>query len=529
MLKGFTTFAPAFAATLLATLPIRTLAAQQTCESLTGLRLPHTTVTSAVTAEATAAIPAHCDVKATTRPTRDSEIKFEVWLPASGWNGKYEQAGNGGWAGNIPVASFAEPLRRGYAVAGTDDGHGGGGGAEWAIGHPEKMVDFGYRAVHETSLQAGAIVRALYGRDPSRSYFVGCSDGGREALMEAQRYADDFDGIIAGAPANTWSHLMTGGIWIEQALLKDDGSAVPPAKLKAIQKAALDQCDAIDGIKDRLIEDPRACHFDPATIACKGADSPDCLTAAQVEAVRQIYAGPKNPRTGAQISPGYSPGAEGEPGTWGSWITSAQPKNAALFGFANTYYGQAVFEDPKWDFHKLNFDTDVAYGDEKVGSVVNATNPDLRSFRARGGKLIQFHGWGDAAIPPLDSIQYNEQVRAFMEKFPDPRSDASKPIDDFYRLFMVPGMGHCAGGTGATSFGNVPRGGADMDPGHDILAALERWVEKGVAPDQIIASGTSITDAPKKMTRPLCAYPGTAHYKGTGDPSEAASFVCAVR
>jgi len=503
------------------------LSAQQSCESLATLALPHTTIASATAAAATTTVPAHCDVKAIAKPTRDSEIKFELWLPASGWNGKYEQVGNGGWAGNVPVQAFAEPLRRGYAVAGTDDGHSGAG-AEWAIGHPEKMVDFGYRAVHETALQSIALVTALYGKAPSRSYFMGCSDGGREALMEAQRYADDFDGIIAGAPAGPWSHLTTGGVWNEQALLIDPASSVPPAKLKAIQKAAVEQCDALDGIKDGLIENPRLCHFDPATILCKGADTNECLTAQQVAAVKKIYEGPKNPRTGAQISPGYSPGAEGEAGTWGAWITSTNPKGAIQFGFANTYYGQAVFEDPKWDFHDFNFDKDVAYGDEKVGSVINATNPDLRSFRARGGKLIQYHGWGDPAIPPVASIQYNEQVHTFLTKYPDPRSDKSKPVEDFYRLFMVPGMGHCSGGAGANSFGNVPRAGADMDPDHDVLSALDRWVEKGVAPEKIIASGKSVTDPAKTLTRPLCVYPQTAHYKGTGDPNDAASFSCSA-
>ncbi|HWE51928.1 MAG TPA: tannase/feruloyl esterase family alpha/beta hydrolase [Bryobacteraceae bacterium] len=524
MTKNFIRFAPA----LIAAFPI-CLAAQQSCESLTGLTLPHTTITSAVTVPAATAmsmpVPAHCDVKATARPTRDSEIKFEVWLPASGWNGKYEQVGNGGWAGSIPVGSFAEPLRRGYAVAGTDDGHSGGSAA-WAIGHPEKMVDFGYRAVHETSLQASAIVHALYGKDPARSYFVGCSDGGREALMESQRFADDFDGIIAGAPAGAWSQLVTGHMWDEHALLMNPESSVPPAKLKAIQKAAIEQCDALDGLKDGLIEDPRVCHFDPSVILCKGADSPECLTAPQVEAVKKIYAGPKNPRTGAQIAPGFSPGAEGEAGTWAAWITNAQPKSAAQFGFANTYYGQAVYEDPKWDYHDINFDKDFAYGDAKVGSVINAVNPDLRSFRARGGKLIQFHGWGDPALPPVASIQYHDQVHAFLAKYPDGRSDKTKPVEDFYRLFMVPGMGHCSGGAGANSFGNVPRGGADIDPDHDILSALDRWVEKGVAPDKIIASGKSVADPSKPLTRPLCVYPATAHYKGSGDPNDAANFSC---
>ena len=500
--------------------------AQQSCESLTGLKLAHTSITSAASVAAAAAIPAHCAVKATARPTSDSEIKFELWLPASGWNGKYEQVGNGGWAGNIPVAALAEPLRRGFATAGTDDGHTGGT-AEWAMGHPEKLADFGYRAVHETRVQSGSIVQAFFGKEAARNYFVGCSDGGREALMEAQRFADDFDGIIAGAPANNWTHTIAGHLWNERALLDDPAGTIPVAKLPAIQKAAIAQCDALDGVKDGLIEDPRACHFDPATITCKGADGPECLTAPQVTALRKIYAGPKNPRTGAQIHPGFSPGAEGAPDTWAAWIVPSPQRSPAQFGFGNTFYGQAVFEDPQWDFRKLNFDTDVAYGDEKAGPVLNSSSPDLRSFRARGGKLIQYHGWGDTAIPPQNSIDYYELVKSFMGKFMDARADTSKPVADFYRLFLVPGMGHCRGGGGPNVFGNGGTvAGATMDPERDLVSALDRWVEKGVAPDHLIGTGKAVADPAKTLTRPLCVYPATSRYKGTGDINDAGSFAC---
>jgi feruloyl esterase len=489
----------------------------QTCESLTSLKLPHTTISSATTAAAANNIPAHCAVKAATHPTSDSNIQFELWLPAQGWNGKYQQLGNGGWAGNIPVAAMAEPLRRGFATAGTDDGHTGGT-AEWAMGHPEKLIDFGWRAVHETRLQAVAIIQAFYGRDTTRNYFVGCSDGGREALMEAQRFADDFDGIIAGAPAYNWSHLITGHLWAERALLDDPAGTIPVTKLPAIQKAALDKCDMLDGVKDGLIEDPRACHFDPAVIQCKGADGPECLTAPQVNTLRRIYSGPKNPRTGQQIFPGYAPGAEGLPDTWTAWIVPGSQRAPAQFGFANTYYGQAVFEDPNWDFRKFDFDADIAYGDQKAGPAPNSTSPDLRSFRTRGGKLIQYHGWGDAAVSPQGSIDYYELVRSFMGKYIDARSDHSKPVEDFYRLYMVPGMGHCRGGNGANNFGNGTTVAAN-DPERDLVAALDRWVEKDVAPDHFIGTG-------KSLTRLLCAYPRIAHYKGSGDTNDAANFSC---
>jgi feruloyl esterase len=506
----------------------RPVAAQQSCESLAGLRLPHATIAAATSVAATASIPAHCAVQAVTRPTSDSEIKFEVWLPSSGWNGKYEQVGNGGWAGSVPTGSLAEPVRRGFAAAGTDDGHVGNT-AEWAIGHPEKLVDFGYRAVHETRLQSLAILQAFYGRDATRNYFVGCSDGGREALMEAQRFADDFDGIIAGAPANNWTHLMAGFLWDERALLDDSASTIPPAKLPAIQKAAVERCDALDGVKDGLIEDPRACHFDPGTITCKGADSAECLTAPQVEALRKIYGGPKNPRTGAQIFPGYSPGVEGVPMSWISWIIPNPQGTPAQFSFANTFYLQAVYENQKNDFRALDFDADVAYADEKAGPILNSNNPDLRSFRARGGKLIQYHGWGDAAIAPQSSIDYYEMVRSFLSKYPNGRTPGQAPIDDFYRLFMVPGMGHCGAGLGANVFGNGSTvAGAKTDPERDLVTALDLWVEKGAAPDRFIGTGKATGDPAKTLTRPLCAYPKIAHYNGTGDANEAASFTCAV-
>jgi len=454
-------------------------------------------------------------VKGVIRPTPDSEIKFAVWLPMSGWNGKYTQVGNGGWAGNIPYGAMIDPLRRGYATAGTDDGHEGGTGAAWAIGHPEKLIDFGYRAVHETSVQAKAIVRAFYGRDPSLSYFVGCSDGGREALMEAQRYPQDFRGILAGAPANNWSHLFTGFVWNEQALVNTSGSHIPPGKLASIQSAVVAACDSLDGLKDGLLEDPRMCKFDPSVLQCKGSNPSECLTALQVDALKKIYTGPKNPRTGEQIFPGYLPGTEAAPGTWAAWITPENPANAIQFNFGNTYYGQAVFEDPKWDFRKMNFDSDVHFGDSKAGPILNSTSPDLRSFRAEGGKLLQYHGWGDAAISPLNSVEYYENVQAFLSRFPDSRSVAAGPTTDFYRLFMVPGMGHCGGGVGANTF--------------DAFSALETWLEKGTAPERIIAVGNSAGDPSKKMTRPLCVYPKTARYKGTGDSNDAANFECVVR
>ena len=516
--------------------------AQPSCASLATLKLPYTLITSAIAVPegappaaaapgapitAPVVVPAHCDVRGVIRPTRDSDIKFALWLPAaSGWNGKYRQEGNGGWAGSINTAGLAEPLRRGYAVAATDDGHAGGG-ADWAIGHPEKLIDFGYRAVHETSVQAKIIIRALYGRDPERSYFVGCSDGGREALMEAQRYPEDFQGVLAGAPASNWSHLFTGFVWNERALLATPESAIPPAKLPVVQAAVMAAFDRLDGVVDGLIDNPRACTFDPTVVACRAGDTPDCLTGPQVEALQKIYEGPTNPRTGERLFVGQPLGTEAVPGSWSTWITPANAAGAIQFGFGNSYYGAAVFENSKWDFRTLDFDRDVALGDGKAGSVLNATNPDLRSFRAGGGKLIQYHGWGDAAIAAPSSIEYYESVKTFLSQYPDARANGTAPIDEFYRLFLVPGMAHCGGGAGPNSFGNGVAA-ASRDADHDIFTALERWVEQGTAPARVIGTGRAVADPSTPLTRPLCPYPQVARYRGTGDVNDAASFSCAV-
>ncbi|HUK90399.1 MAG TPA: tannase/feruloyl esterase family alpha/beta hydrolase [Blastocatellia bacterium] len=535
MIKPIATFC---AALLLSAAMVQHAAAQQPCESLKALQLPHVTITAAaVVPEASfkppramepVIVPAHCEVKGVSKPTSDSEIKFEVWMPVAGWNGKYEQVGNGGWAGAIPTPSLADALRRGFATAGTDDGHTGGSNAIWAMGHPEKLIDFGYRAVHETSVSARQVIRAFYGTDSSRAYFAGCSDGGREALMEAERYPDDFIGIVAGAPANFWTHLLAGAVWNAQALVETPDSFIPPAKLPAIQKAVLAACDAVDGVKDQLIEDPRQCKFDPEVLKCKGADSADCLTEPQIIALRKIYDGPKNPRTGEQIMPGFMPGTEAAMGAWSVWITGGSPEHSLQFMFGHTYYADTVFENLKWDYRSLNFDSDLKTADAKTAPILNAMSPDLRAFKARGGKLIQYHGWGDAAIPPLSSTNYYDQVEHFFSALGGGKKGN---VRDFYRLFMVPGMGHCAGGPGANSFGNAGVMPDRNDPDHDVVAALDRWVEEGVAPDKIIATGF-VDGSPAKgvaMTRPLCAYPLVARYKGSGSTDDAANFDCVAQ
>jgi len=512
--------------------PVAALA-QTPCEKLADVPLTNATITSATSVAAGSYkppaapglpalgkdLPAFCRVAGVAKPTSDSEIRFEVWLPVSGWNNKYEQVGNGGFAGTIPFGAMGAALLDGFATAGTDDGHPVAPNAKWAIGHPEKVKDFGYRAVHETSVQAKALIRAFYGQQAAHVYFVGCSEGGREGLTEAQRYPDDFQGIIAGSPAINWNHLQTRGLWDSLALLATPESYIPPAKLPILQNAAIAACDTLDGDKDGFIENPAACHFDPATVQCKGDEASDCLTAAQVAAAKKIYEPLKNPRTGALIEAGFSPGNEAFPANWPVWITGqSAPALGVQRLFAYQFFADMVFENSQWDPKSFNFDSDVKLMDDKLGADLNSMDTNLRAFKERGGKLIQYHGWSDAAIPALGSVEYFESVQKTMG---DTKS--------FYRLFMVPTMSHCAGGPGATMFGNAGGFAAPQeDADHDVVMALARWVEEGKAPDHIIASGY-VDGNPAKgiaMTHPLCPYPEQAVYKGSGDTKDAANFVC---
>lgn len=509
-------------------------AAAQTCEKLAEFKLANTTITSAQSVAAGAFtpptgsaapykdLPAFCRVTGVIKPTTDSEIKFEVWMPSSGWNGKFHGIGNGGFAGSIsyggPAGGLGGAVARGYAAASTDTGHSGGD-AGWALGHPEKIIDYGYRGVHEMTGKAKAIIAAFYGSGPKRSYFASCSNGGRQALMEAQRYPDDYDGLIAGAPANSFTNILLGFAWNMQATLNDPASYIPPSKLKAIEAAGLAACDARDGVTDRVIDDPSKCGFDPAALLCKGAESDDCLTEKQVVALKKIYTGPRTSK-GEQIVPGFVPGGETGLGGWSAWITGASPTRAAQFFFSTQTMKNMLYNDPAWDLKTFNVDKDTKLADEKLASILNATDPNLRAFKARGGKLILYHGWNDAAIPPVNAINYFESVVAKMGK---------RDAGSFVRLYMVPGLQHCAGGPGPDNFGAFLTS-AQSDPQHDMTLALERWVEEGDAPDQIIASKRQSQDpkSPVIRTRPLCPYPQVARYKGSGSTDDAANFVCTM-
>ncbi len=418
-------------------------------------------------------------------------------MPASGWNGKFEAVGNGGWAGSISIQALAGGVLRGYAVAATDTGHRERDGS-FALHHPEKLIDFSYRAVHEMTMQAKAFVAAFYGKAPSTSYWDGCSTGGMQGLSEAQRYPADYDGIIAGAPANYMSHMLAQSLWVAHATLTDAARYIPPAKYPALHRAALDACDALDGVTDGVIDDPTRCHFDPKTIQCAAGDTVTCLTAPQVEAARKIYAPATNPRTGAEIFPGLEPASELG---WAGLAAGPTPMS-----IATDYFKFVVFENPAWDFKTFDFDKDVAAADLPDHAVVNAIDPDLTAFFRRGGKLLMYHGWSDPLIAPRNSVNY--YTRAVTA------SGGAAAVKDSIRLFMAPGVGHCAGGDGPSNF--------------DKLSVLERWVEQKAAPDRIVVSRFAAGGGTDR-TRPLCPYPQVAVYSGTGSTDDAANFVCRVR
>jgi hypothetical protein len=464
-------------------------------------------------------LPMFCRIAVEARPSADSEIKIEVWLPVSDWNGKFQGRGNGGFAGEIDYHAMAVAVHEGYATAGTDTGHAAAGtDARWALGHPEKITDFGYRAIHEMTETAKAVIKEYYGNHLHHSYFASCSNGGRQALMEAQRYPADYDGIVAGAPANYWTHLLTSAVWDAQATTSEEASYIPSSKLPAIARAVNEACDAQDGVSNGILNDPRKCHFDPAAILCKEKDSDACLTAAQTTALRKLYEGAHDSH-GGKIFPGLLPGAEGGPGGWALWITGQAPGKSLLFAFGNGFYGDMVYEKTDWSYRNADLGEAVKAADAKMAKILNATDANLAPFKTRGGKLIIYHGWDDPAISALNSIDYYRSVVSMMGR---------ENTDAFARLYMAPGMQHCGGGPGPDSFGEDGPSPVEKDAHHSVQLAIERWVEKGVAPSAIIATkyeGRGGSGS-VQMTRPLCPYPEIAKYKGSGDSNDAASFAC---
>jgi feruloyl esterase len=499
-------------------------AAAATCGTLAALSLPNAHITSATpvaagafvapavprpagTAPAAVAaaaranapspyanLPAFCRVTATLTPSSDSDIRIEVWLPDRAmWNGKFQAVGNGGWAGTLVYTALAAAVARGYAAANTDTGHVGGT-ASFAIGHPEKVIDMAYRAVHEMTVQAKTIVKAYYANAPTLSLWNGCSLGGRQGITEALRYPADFDAIVAGAPAVNWMNLHVGRMALNASANRTPDSVVPPSKYPLIHEAALAACDRLDGVKDGVIDNPMSCHFDPKVLECKGGQDPaSCLTAPQVASVKALYAPVKNPATGETLIPGLEPGSELSFST----IGGANPLGTVLE--AQKY---VIHKDPYWNFHSSTIAGDLeAAHRADPDDALSSSSTNLKPFFDRGGKLLIYHGFQDPQLPPENTVAYYTKVIGGSG-----RDLAGRQI----ALYMVPGMNHCAGGPGTDAF--------------DKIAAIESWVATGKAPESIAAAPrtTGVVD----RTRPLCQYPKVARWRGTGSTDDAANFSC---
>jgi hypothetical protein len=498
------------------------------CGDLTKFTPPNATVTSATEETGSFESPADglgnttkvtlpfCRVVGTAKSEPASQIGFEVWLPPPDkWNGRMLASGNLGHSGVPNYPSLNDALTRGFAALGDDLGHQSNAFVmDWAIGHSERIKDWGHRGSHFSAVAAKAIIAAYYGGAPTYSYFTGCSHGGGSALAEAQRYPEDYDGIIAGAFGSDWIGVSAAYVFEAQAALNNQASNLPPPKLALLSNAVIAACDAQDGVKDGIINNPRQCHFDPSILQCKGDDAADCLTAAEVTAVKKLYAGPRN-SAGKQIFPGLELGSEF---LWGYLVKGPEPFLGAVF------FKDAVYNGKDFDWHNTNLESDVDTANQKLAADINNTNPDLSKFAAHGGKLVLYSGWGDALIQPGNAINYYESVKKAQ---PD-------TTEHFVRLYLAPGMGHCARGPGPNAFGGTRylNGGQPdpptLDPDHDLVSAAIAWVEQGRAPGAITATKFIDDEAAKgiAMQRPLCPYPAVATYSGAGDTNNAANFSC---
>src|ERR1700674_1504921 len=497
------------------------------CEQLSQLTLPNTHISLAQSVAAGAfappvpswakafmqpvAIPAaFCRVTGEIRPTADSNIKFELWLPASGWTGRYESVGNGGFAGSIRYDSMRNPLLAGSAGASTDDGHDapaiGPTSADWAFGHPEKIIDHGHRAVHLTAITAKAITTAFYGHAPAHNYFVGCSKGGQEAFMEAQRYPDDFDGIVGGAVANQWTDLFSSMMWIQNLNLASKESYLSPEDLAKIGAAVSAACDTVGGVKSGFVQDPLRCELQTPSLG---------LTPAKLRTYEALHQGPKD-HAGRPTYAGQAYGSE-NPG-WQDTISAtnfeAAQTEAQMSMYGANFYRNFVYQDHNSSFHGFDLEKGRADAVRVVGNSMNADDVHFAGFKAHGGKLIQYAGMVDSIVTPLSSVKFYQAVVAAQGHMPD--AAALARTQKFYRLFLAPGVGHCGGGRGPNQFGQAGGGG---EAEHDLVAALEQWVEKGVPPTRIVATKFVADDSTKgvAMTRPLCPFPQVAKYQGTGD------------
>ena len=499
-------------------------AAANGCSDLTSLTLPDTTITTAYsitsgsfTPEGTTTpltnLPPFCRVVGFSTPTSDSHIEFEVWIPEGIWNGKYLQVGCGGLCGTISFqyTSMADALTRGYATAATDDGHEAPAtDGSWALGHPEKVIDYAYRAVTLTAADAKAIIDDYESSEPALSYFEGCSDGGREAFMEAQRFPLDFNGIIAGDPGISLN-VLTGFVW-DWLAQEAPGGSLTESNLSILSPAVLAQCAGHDGglATDQFLNNPPVCNFNPQSLLCAAKKTSNCLSQTKLTAIEKIYSGPPG------IFPGYKFNEGTEATIWPAWLTdNGNPALGLGEVFAQSFFSDLVFPDTSWTPTKTTINEDAKALEEAL-AIEEPLSPDLGAFKAAGGKLIHYSGWSDPAVAPPSNINYYNSVE-------------QAPIEEFYRLFMVPGMGHCGGGPGANAFGNSAVDGPNpYSPSDDLISALDQWVEQDIAPDQIIAT-KYVNDNPTNgvaFQRPLCPYPQHAKYTGSGDPTQATNWVC---
>ena len=450
--------------------------------------------------------PAHCRVTGVI----ETEINFELLLPDD-WNGRFLMGGGGGFVGSVQnqarslYAHGGGPLERGYATAGTDTGHTGPGrSAAWALDHPERQENFGHRAVHLTAETAKSIISHYYDRPSEYDYFVGCSRGGGQAMMASQRYPDDFDGIVAAAPAYDWTGITAGFVQNQQAIYPDgdlDAPVLTAPVLELLESSILAACDADDGVEDGMMTDPRHCGFDPADLPRCAGDSPadGCVTAAQLAAIRTVYDGPTS--NGEPLYPGFNYGGESAIGGWPGWVVGPPGAPSAQYGFGTELFKYFVFGDPDWDYTGYDFSTwqeDVA----PTAAILNATDTDLGRFRDGGGRIIYWTGWSDLALTPLGTIDYYVRLAA---------DDAA--ARDYARLYMLPGVLHCAGGPGPDRV--------------DWVEAIRAWVEDGRAPERLLATKLGEDDE-VTITRPVCPYPQVAVYDGSGDPNDEGSFACEI-
>jgi feruloyl esterase len=435
-------------------------------------------------------LPAFCRVTATLEPSPSSDVRMEMWMPIAGWNGNFRGTSPNGLGGVINYNAMAVGLTDGFAVASTDTGHQGGDTAWMQV--PDKLTDFAGRAMHETTVVGKALATAHYGTAPRYSYMIECGGGSAAALHEVQKYPADYNGIVVGGHAAHLTRQIFGQLWLWLAAHPDGVAVLPAAKLTVLHDAVMNKCDTLDGVKDGLLENPLSCAFDPKEIACESSDGAGCLTAAQVEAVQKIYAGPANPRTKERI---WSPLFRGSELDWSFFTESPAPIGIAMGAL------RMILDDPKLDYRSIDFDRHVALADQSSLARVNASNPDISDYLRRGGKLILSGGWNNALVPAGAVLDYYKSVETKLG-IEDTRQGV--------RLYMVPGMIECNGGPGTDTF--------------DMLGVMRRWVESRQAPSAIIAS--RVEHGKVVRTRPLCAYPQAATYRGSGSTDDANSFVC---